>query len=245
MMKSSQQHIHCQNCNFSHLCLPLALKDDELETLNRIVKRNRPLHKNDLLVEAGRPMNSLFAVRTGAFKSYILDSDGEYQVTGFHLPGDIIGLDGFAMEQHVSSTQALETSMVCEIPISLLDEASAAVPNLKAQLMRFMSEEINEFKQNMMLLNKRAAEARVLFFLLTLSRRFEVRGFSATTFVLPMTRTDIGNYLGLTVETVSRLFTRLQKDNYIDVQGKSVTLYKKAEMESLLRNNDVKLPRVG
>ncbi len=245
MIKTAQQHIHCQNCNFSHLCLPLALKDDELETLNRIVKRNRPLHKNDLLVEASRPMKSLFAVRTGAFKSYLVDSNGEYQITGFHLPGDIIGLDGFAMSQYVSSTQALETSMVCEIPMTLLDEASAAVPNLKAQLMRFMSEEINEFKQNMMLLNKRDAEARVLFFLLSLSRRFEVRGFSATDFVLPMTRTDIGNYLGLTVETVSRLFTRLQKDKIINVQGKAVSLHKKAEMESMLRDNDIKLPKVG
>lgn len=244
-MKSSQTHIHCQNCNFSHLCLPLALKDDELETLDRIVKRNHPLHKNDILAEAHSPMTSLYAVRTGAFKSFIMDESGEYQITGFHLPGDIVGLDGLGMQQHVSTAQALETAMVCEIPIHLLEEASAAVPTLKLQLMRFMSEEIHAYKKIMMLLNKRDAEARIFYFLLLLSRRFEVRGFSAVNFTLPMTRTDIGNYLGLTVETVSRLFTRLQQANLISVNAKAITIVNKPAMEARLRELQISLPQVG
>ena len=203
-MSGHQTHIHCQDCNFSHLCLPLALRNDELETLDSIVKRNRPLHKNDYLTESHSEMTSLYAVRTGAFKSFIVDSNGDYQITGFHLPGDIIGLDGIGARQHVSTTQALETAMVCEIPTSKLDQVSQAIPTLRKQLMRFMSAEIQTDREMMMLLNKRNAESRLLYFILMLAKRFEVRGFSSSTFMLSMTRTDIGNYLGLTVETVSR-----------------------------------------
>jgi CRP/FNR family transcriptional regulator len=244
-MSASTTHIHCQDCNFSHLCLPLALRNDELETLDSIVKRNRPLHKNDLLVEAHSPMTSLYAVRTGAFKSYIVDSNGDYQITGFHLPGDIIGLDGIGARKHVSTTQALETAMVCEIPTNLLDEVSQSIPTLRKQLMQFMSSEIQTDREMMMLLNKRNAESRLMYFLLLLSKRFEVRGFSPSTFLLSMTRTDIGNYLGLTVETVSRLLTKFQKAEYIKVDGKSVTLVNREAMEKKLEEFQVNLPRVG
>lgn len=233
-MSASQSYIHCQNCNFSHLCLPLALKSDEMDTLDTIVKRNSPLHKNDHLVEANSTLTSLYAVRTGSFKSYIEDDDGEYQITGFHFPGDIIGFDGLREKKHVSHTQALETAMVCEIPFNMLEEVAETLPSLREQLMRFMSAEIQQDRELMMLLNKRNAESRLLYFLLSLSKRFDVRGFSALSFLLPMTRTDIGNYLGLTVETVSRLLTRFQKNGLIRVEGKSLEIIDKATMEEML-----------
>lgn len=233
-MSNSQCYIHCQNCNFSHLCLPLALKDDELDKLDTIVKRNNPLHKNDHLIESNSPLTSLYAVRTGSFKTYIEDDDGEYQITAFHFPGDIIGFDGLRNKTHTSHTQALETAMVCEIPFNMLEDVAQTLPNLRDQLMRFMSAEIQQDRELMMLLNKRNAESRLLYFLVSLSNRFEIRGFSATSFILPMTRTDIGNFLGLTVETVSRLLTRFQKDGLIKVEGKSLEMLDKSAMESKL-----------
>ncbi|MFC3095692.1 fumarate/nitrate reduction transcriptional regulator Fnr [Alteromonas sediminis] len=243
-MSASQSYIHCQNCNFSHLCLPLALNTDEMDKLDTIVKRNNPLHKNDYLIESNTPLTSLYAVRTGSFKSYIEDDDGEYQITAFHFPGDIIGFDGLREKRHVSQTQALETAMVCEIPFHMLEDVAEKLPNLRNQLMKFMSAEIQQDRELVMLLNKRNAESRLLYFLISLSKRFEERGFSATSFLLPMTRTDIGNFLGLTVETVSRLLTRFQKNGLIKVEGKALEILKKGDMEQMLTDYHINIDSI-
>ena len=243
-MSCTQSYIHCQNCNFSHLCLPLALKEDELDTLDTIVKRNNPLHKNDYLIESNTPLKSLYAVRTGSFKSYIEDDDGEYQITAFHFPGDIIGFDGLREKTHSSHTQALETAMVCEIPFHMLEDVAEVLPNLRDQMMRFMSAEIQQDRELMMLLNRRNAEARLLYFLMSLSKRFGIRGFSTTSFLLPMTRTDIGNFLGLTVETVSRLLTRFQKQALIKVEGKSLEIIDKPAMAQKLEDYHINIESI-
>lgn len=224
MSKGSELSIHCQSCSFSHLCLPVSLNKNELESLDDIIERKRPLHKNDKLVCAGDTFESLFAVRSGSFKSYISDKDGVEQVIGFHFPGDIIGFDAMKDDTHQSYTQALETAMVCELPYDTLEEISNTYPKLRQQIMRFMSAEIKHDHDLMMLLSKRSAEERLLYFLNDLSQRFDERGYSAKHFNLSMTRNEIGNYLGLTVETISRLLTRFQKEGLIAVDGKLITI---------------------
>ncbi len=224
MSKSPELSIHCQSCSFSHLCLPVSLNKSELESLDDIIERKRPLHKHDKLVSAGDKFRSLFAVRSGSFKSYVSDKDGVEQITGFHFPGDIVGFDGLGDEIHQSFTQALETAMVCELPYDTLEVVSNTYPKLRQQIMRFMSSEIKHDHELMMLLSKRSAEERLLYFIGDLSQRFDERGFSAKQFNLSMTRNEIGNYLGLTVETISRLLTRFQKEKLILVEGKLITI---------------------
>ena len=224
MSKGSQFSIHCQNCSFSHLCLPVALNKTEIESLDDIIERKKPLHKGDTLIQTGDKFRSLFAVRTGSFKSFVTNTEGEEQITGFHFPGDIIGFDALRENKHQSYTSALETAMVCELPYETLDEMSVQFPKLRHQIMSFMSAEIKQDHDMIMLLNKRTAEERLLYFISHLSQRFEERGFSNREFHLTMTRNEIGNYLGLTIETISRLLSRFQKDNIIKVDGKLITI---------------------
>ncbi|WP_395343259.1 fumarate/nitrate reduction transcriptional regulator Fnr [Ningiella sp. W23] len=224
MATSPELSIHCETCSFSHLCLPVSLNKSELESLDDIIERKRPLHKHDKLVSSGQAFHSLYAVRSGSFKSYVSDKDGVEQIVGFHFPGDIIGFDALKDQTHQSYSQALETAMVCELPYETLDKVSEKYPKLRQQIMKFMSAEIKHDHDLMMLLSKRSAEERLLHFISHLSQRFDERGYSAKQFNLSMTRNEIGNYLGLTVETISRLLTRFQKENLIKVDGKLITI---------------------
>ncbi|MBT0586325.1 fumarate/nitrate reduction transcriptional regulator Fnr [Alteromonas oceanisediminis] len=232
--------IHCQTCSFSHLCLPVALSDDEMTSLDDIIERKKPLRKNDKLIKAGDPFTSLYAVRSGSFKSFICAEDGEEQIIGFHLPGDLIGFDALREQRHQSFCQALETAMVCELPYDTLDIMASRFPKLRRQIMSFMSAEIKNDHELMMLLNKRTAEERLMYFIAHLSARFEERGFSSKQFNLTMTRNEIGNYLGLTVETISRLLTRFQKDNILAVEGRLITILDPQAMEHKLHRQDLK-----
>ncbi|MDC8831106.1 fumarate/nitrate reduction transcriptional regulator Fnr [Alteromonas gilva] len=239
MTKGSEFSIHCQSCSFSHLCLPVSLNKTEMDSLDDIIERKKPLHKNDKLVKAGDSFRSLYAVRAGSFKSFVTSKDGEEQIIGFHFPGDIIGFDALRENTHQSYTQALETAMVCELPYETLDQMSVQLPKLRHQIMSFMSAEIKHDHDLMMLLNKRTAEERLIYFLAHLSKRFEERGFSPKQFNLSMTRNEIGNYLGLTVETISRLLTRFQKESIIEVNGKLITIIDFDAMDKKLHSMDI------
>jgi CRP/FNR family transcriptional regulator len=245
MANISELSIHCQSCSFSHLCLPVSLNIAELESLDDIIERKRPLHKNDTLVSSGDVFRSLYAVRSGSFKSYVSDKDGVENIVGFHFPGDIIGFDALNDNQHGSYTQALETAMVCELPYKTLDEMSVKFPKLRRQIIRFMSAEIKHDHDLMMLLSKRSAEEKLLHFINHLSKLFEERGFSAKQFNLSMTRNDIGNYLGLTVETISRLLTRFQKAKLIQVDGKLITILDFDGIRQKLPNTEINYTIVG
>ena len=223
-MKNSELSIHCQSCSFSHLCLPVSLNSDELDSLDDIIERKRPLHKHDYLLRANTPFRSLYAVRTGSFKSYVATADGQEQIVAFHLPGDLIGFDALSSNCYTSNTVALETAMVCELPYQTLNEVAERFPKLRNQIMSHMSAEIEQNHQMMMLLNKRTAQERLLHFLTHLAKRFNERGYSSKEFNLTMTRNEIGNYLGLTVETISRLLTRFQKEQLIKVDGKLISI---------------------
>lgn len=216
--------IHCQDCSISQLCIPLGLNSDELDELDNIIERKKPIQKSQELFKAGEELKALYAIRAGSVKSYTITEQGDEQITGFHLAGDLIGFDAINTGSHPSFAQALETSMVCEIPYEVLDDLSGKLPRLRQQIMRLMSNEINGDQQMILLLSKKTAEERLAAFLHGLSSRFSQRGFSAREFRLTMTRGDIGNYLGLTVETVSRLLGRFQKTNLIEVDGKYIRI---------------------
>ncbi len=221
---SAASGINCQHCGFSQLCLPYTLNEQELDKLDDIIQRKKPSHKGDHLFEAGKPLHALYAVRSGSFKTYTLTEQGEEQITGFHLPGDVIGFDAIGEQQHPSYAQALETAMVCEIPFGNLDHLLDQVPKLRQQLMRLMSQDIQGDQQMMLLLNRKTAEEKLAAFLSDLAQRFGNRGLSRREFRLTMTRGEIGNYLGLTVETISRLLGRFHKDELIHVDGKFISI---------------------
>ena len=220
----SAQHIKCQNCSISELCLPFTLNDQELNTLDEIIDRKRPIHKGDKIYTDGQPMHALYAIRSGTFKTFTVNEQGEEQITGFHLAGDLLGFDAIADTEHKSFAQALETSMVCEIPYDNLDKLSDTMPKLKKQVLRLMSNEIRTDQEMLTLLNRKNAEQRVATFIVSLSERYHARGLSASEFRLTMTRSDIGNYIGLTVETISRLLNRFHKNGLIKVDGKLITI---------------------
>ena len=232
-----QPQANCKDCSLSGLCLPLSLNMQAMESLDEIVKRGRPLKKGETLFRQGDAFNSVFAIRSGALRTFSVTDAGEEQITGFHLPSELVGLSGMDTETYPVSAQALETTSVCEIPFERLDELSVLLPQLRRQLMRIMSREIRDDQQMMMLLSKKTADERIATFLINLSARFSARGFSANQFRLPMSRNEIGNYLGLAVETVSRVFTRCQASGLLEAEGKEVRILDSIRLCALAGGN--------
>jgi CRP/FNR family transcriptional regulator len=216
--------VSCGNCRLNSICLPLALESDDIAQLDSIIQRSKPLQKNQHLYREGDDFQSVFAVRSGTLKAYRTTDDGREQVTGFYFPGEIVGMDGIANNAHASSAKALETAAVCEIPFSSLEKLSAMMPNLQRHFFQLMSHEITEDQQLITLLSKNSADERVAALMLSISGRNARRKLSATQFRLPMSRVDIGNYLGLTVETVSRVFSRMQKMDVLRVDNKEIEI---------------------
>lgn len=216
--------VTCSTCRLNELCLPLALNKTEIHQLDEIVERNRPYKKGDHLYRQNDDFKSVYAVRSGSFKSYVLSDNGQSRVTGFYLPGEIIGMDGIASKNYANSTQSLEHSSICEIPFTQLEKLSHQLPNLQHHFFAIMGNEIAKDQQIHTLLSSYTAEERTASFLLGLSARFARVGLSPTRFLLPMTRSDIGEYLGLTVETVSRIFTALQRKGLIAVNNREIEL---------------------
>ncbi|NJC99949.1 FNR family transcription factor [Candidatus Erwinia dacicola] len=216
--------IHCQDCSISQLCIPFTLNEHELDQLDNIIERKKPIQKGQTLFKAGDDLKSLYAIRSGTIKSYTITQQGDEQITGFHLAGDLVGFDAISASFHPSFAQALETAMVCEIPFETLDDLSGKMSSLRQQIMRLMSDEIKGDQEMILLLSKKNAEERLAVFIYGLSRRFSQQGFSQREFRLTMTRSDIGNYLGLTVETISRLLGRFQKSGMLAVKGKYITV---------------------
>lgn len=216
--------INCSDCRMATLCLPIALEMDEVERLNEIIKRGRPLQKSDHVYDISDEFNAIYAVRSGSIKTYSMNDQGIEQVTGFYLPGEIFGMDGIAHTHHISAAVAMETSAICEIPFNRLEELSITMPSLQSHFFKLMSKEITSDQELITLLSKNSAEQRVATLLLSISARNAKRNLSGVRFRLPMSRADIGNYLGLTVETVSRVFSRFQKQEMLNVDKKEIEI---------------------
>lgn len=225
--------IACQECSLYRLCLPLGLHNNDLVKLDKIIKRSQTYSRAQTLFDSETAFSSIYVVRSGSFKTTVIASDGREQVTGFYFPGEFIGMDAIYEQSYKSTAKALESSSVCELPFDKLQDFSSTIPQLQAQLMTRLSKELSGDKSLMFLLGKKTAEEKLATFLISISKRFQDRGFSATEFQLSMSRGDIANHLGLAVETISRLFTRFQEEGLINIHNKSISLRNSEKLNEL------------
>jgi len=226
--------IACSSCSLRELCLPAGLDSGEMERMDRLVTHRRRLRRGTGLYHAGEPLAGLFAIRSGFMKSCVLHDDGREQVAGFHMAGDLLGLDAIGSGNHTCDTVALEDTEVCEIPFTNLEQLSREMPSLQHQLHRIMSREIVRDHGVMLLLGSMSAGERLAAFLLNLSQRFAARGYSPSEFRLRMTREEMGSYLGLKLETVSRTLSSFQERGLIEVRQKQVRIVDFSGLKALL-----------
>lgn len=212
--------------------MPIALRDDEMIRLEEVVQKGGLIYPQDTIYRQDNDFKSLYAVRLGCIKTYRMTEDGREQVTGFYLPGEVFGMDGIGSGRYTNSAVALETSSVCELPFEQLEKLSTTVPQLQHHIFRLLGNEIALDQQHITLLSKNTAEERMAALLLSLSSRFAARKQSSVRFRLPMSRADIGNYLGLTVETVSRVLGKMQKAEILRVDNKEVEILDAAKLQA-------------
>ena len=242
VIKLSELKSHCQSCSLYDLCLPMGLETGDIDRLDSVIKRSKSISKNDFLFRLGEPLKSIYAIRSGSFKTYLTNPDGTEQIVGFSLPGELLGMDAISDEQHTCTTKALETSSVCEIPFERLESLAHDIPNLQHQLFRLMSKEIQQDQNLMLLLAQMPAETRLASFLLGMSERLNKRGYAANDFNLSMSRGDIANLLGMAVETISRLLSHFQDDGLLKVERKHITILKIDELRKLANHSSTNCP---
>lgn len=217
-------HKVCANCGLRELCIHHNLSGEDLERLDVLVPRRRKVRRGQPAFHNGAAFQSLYAVRVGSFKSVVIHDDGRDQITGFQMPGDLLGLDGMADDRHTVDAVALQDSELCVIPRTEFDRVAQHFLSFQHQLQRAMSREIVREQGVMLLLGSLRADERVASLLINLSVRQERLGLSASELALSMTRAEIGSYLGLKLETVSRCFSRFQAQGLISVQGRQISL---------------------
>ncbi|MDO8695104.1 MAG: fumarate/nitrate reduction transcriptional regulator Fnr [Sheuella sp.] len=225
---------HCSTCMMGHVCLPTGMPSHEIEQLDTLVKERIRIEKGQPLFRQGETLNALFGLRLGSIKTQLEEENGQHQITGFFLPGEIIGLDGMMEGEHSSSAIAMEDSEVCVVRIEDIDDVSRYVPSLQHQIRRIMSKEIARSHQVLLALGSMRSEQRLAAFLINMSQRLAALGYSSTDFVMRMGREEIGNYLGLTIETVSRLFSRFAREGLIRVSQREVRILDIAALHELV-----------
>lgn len=226
--------VACSSCNLRELCLPVGFSPSEIKRLDTLVDTRRTVQHGDTLFRAGDPFAALYAVRTGFFKTRISSEDGRDQVTGFQMAGELLGLDGISADRHTCDAVALEDSQVCVIPFERLEDLSREFSDLQRQFHKIMSREIVRDHGVMLLLGSMRAEERLAAFLLNLTERLQARGFSASAVVLRMTRGEIGSFLGLKLETVSRAFSKFQDDGVLQVKQRNVRVLDASALRRLV-----------
>lgn len=228
--------VACSNCNLRELCMPMGLKPEELERIDEVVAIRRKVKRGTTLFRNGEKFTSLYAIRTGFFKTCVATEDGRDQVTGFQMAGEIIGLDGIVQDHHTCDAVALEDAEVCVMPFDRIEELSREVTALQHHVHKIMSREIVREHGVMLLLGSMRAEERLAAFLLNLTQRLHARGFSASALVLRMTREEIGSYLGLKLETVSRTFSKFQEEGLLEVKQRDIRITDEAGLRALVNN---------
>lgn len=230
--------MRCSNCHLGELCLPCGIAGSDLQRLEEFKFGRRKVKTGQILYREGDRFQSFYAVRSGTFKSNLMLADGREQVNGFYMTGEIMGLDGVAYGTHASSATALEDAEVCAIPYAQISELASGNSGLQQVIGRLMSREILREHSLMMLLGSMNAEERLAAFLLNLSHRLKVRGYSASEFHLRMSRAEIGSYLGMTLETVSRTFSAFQQLRLLEVDKRHIRLI---DLDGLRRAFEIRL----
>ena len=232
-MTDSTFKVACSNCNLRELCMPVGLDTNDMQKLDSIVATRKHVKQGQMLFSNGDPFTSLYAIRTGFFKTCISNEDGREQVTGFQMAGEIIGLDGIVTDQHSCNAVALEDSEICVMPFANVEDLSREFPVLQRHVHKVMSREIVRENGMMMMLGNMRAEERLAAFLLNLVQRLHARGFSQSEMILRMTREEIGSYLGLKLETISRTFSKLSEDGIIEVKQRHVKILAPDELKKI------------
>ncbi|RQO36388.1 transcriptional regulator [Herminiimonas sp. KBW02] len=214
----------CSTCSMHQLCLPMGLGENDMDRLDKIIGRRRKVARDDYLYRMGDAFTNLYAVRVGHFKTCQINAGGEQQITGFQMTGELLGMDAISTDRHHCNAVALEDSEVCEIPFPRLEELFSTMPTLLRHFHRMMSQEITREQSVMLLLGNMRAEQRFAAFLVNLASRYTTRGYSSTNFQLRMSREDIGNYLGLTIESISRLLSKFKKQGLLKVNNREIEL---------------------
>ena len=229
--------VACSSCNLRELCLPVGISEGQLARLDDIVAARRTVMRGEALFSAGEVFSSLYAVRTGFFKTRVTSEDGRDQVTGFQMAGELLGLDGIGTDHHTCDAVALEDSQVCVIPYDQLENLTRELSDLQRHFHKIMSREIVREHGVMLLLGSMRAEERLAVFLLNLTQRLRTRGFSASSLILRMTREEIGSYLGLKLETVSRAFSRFQEDGVLSVKQRQIEVLNPDALQKLVNGS--------
>lgn len=232
-MQDSTLKVACSKCNLRELCLPVGLDSEEMKKLDSIVATRKHIKQGQMLFSNGDPFTSLYAIRTGFFKTCVSNADGREQVTGFQMAGEIIGLDGIVSDHHSCNAVALEDAEVCVMPFANVEDLSREFPVLQRHVHKVMSREIVRENGMMMMLGNMRAEERLAAFLLNLVQRLHARGFSQSEMILRMTREEIGSYLGLKLETISRTFSKLSEDGIIEVKQRYVKILRPDELKKI------------
>jgi CRP/FNR family transcriptional regulator, anaerobic regulatory protein len=214
--------VACSNCHMRELCMPIGLSADELKRVDELVTKRPYVKRGSALFRSGDPFTALYAVRSGFFKTCVTTEDGRSQVTGFQMAGEVMGLDGIATDYHTCDAIALEDTEVCALPFDRIEEIAREVKALQHHVHKIMSREIVRENSVMLLLANMRAEERLAAFLLNLVQRLHARGLSSSDLLLRMTREEIGSYLGLTLETVSRTFSKFVQDSIITVNQRNI-----------------------
>lgn len=228
----------CERCALNAVCLPDELTDKERDEFTALIFQHKRLHAGQALFRAGEAFSHLYFVKTGAFKTVVLTDDGREQVTGFHFAGDVVGIDAISFATHPSEAVALEDTNVCAISFAQLSRLSRQVEPLQNYLQRLLAREVVRDQGIMLLLGRMQADERVAAFLVNVSQRFKARGFSPVEFTLPMPREDIGNYLGLTLETVSRCLSRLKSAGVLTVDNRHIRILDGQALEHMVGSRE-------
>ena len=226
----------CSNCNLRELCMPVGLSDSDMQRIDDIVATRRKIKRGTPLFRNGERFTSLYAIRTGFFKTCVATEDGRDQVTGFQMAGEIIGLDGIVNDQHTCDAVALEDAEVCVMPFERIEDLSREVTSLQHHVHKIMSREIVREHGVMLLLGSMRAEERLAAFLLNLVQRLHARGFSQSELILRMTRDEIGSYLGLKLETVSRTFSKFVEEQLVEVKQRYVRILNADGLRQIVNN---------
>ena len=218
--------------------MPMGLSDQDLDRIDQLVAVRKKIKKGEFLFHSGSPFKSIYAIRTGFFKTSVTTEDGRDQVSGFQMAGEIIGLDGIVNDHHACDAIALEDAEVCVMPFEKIEQLSLEVKSLQHHVHKMMSREIVRENSVILLLGSMKAEERLAAFLLDLVQRLHARGFSQTELVLRMTREEIGSFLGLKLETVSRAFSKFAEDGIIDVKQRNLKIMKPDVLKQIVNSQD-------
>lgn len=215
--------VSCTNCNLDTICLPRGLSQQEVENLSIVIKNSAVLQKGEYIYRQGDALRGIIAIKSGTAKLVSCDNQGNEHIINVLLPGELVGFDGLNKNTHTCSVVALEVMAFCELPFEELDDLCQKVPAITRELFRHSSETINE-TQNLLVSSKKSAEEKLALFLINLSDRLKKRGFSCSQFNIPLSRQEMGNHLGLTLETVSRILQQIQNSGLIKVQRKNIEI---------------------